>query len=258
MALKLVKMEQQYYNEWGLRKIKIDKLNPRHRFNRLIVIKYIKKQKNVKEICEIGCGVGLLSSMLAKRGYHIDGYDIDPKAIELAKKIGHKNVNFYVSDIFKINANGKYDLVCNTSVIEHIEDDVGALKKMYDLLRPGGVAIIGVPISKEHMSECDKKWGHFRRYNRKSLSEKMKQAGFTIIAHRYYEYPLLKWFYYWFYLPAARKRRKIVKKKKIPWYYHLLKIIWPVFYFDFLFNSKKATNVLVIGKKEIKRQVPFS
>ena len=240
---------QQYYREWGHKKIKIDTINPRKRFSRTILLKYIKKQKNIKNRCEIGCGVGLLSAFLGKKGYKVDAYDLDTNAINLAKSRKPKNVNFYASNVFNIKNKGKYDLVVTNSVIEHIKDDAKAIRNIYSLLRPGGIAIISVPINMKYYTEFDKKWGHYRRYSRKELMEKMISAGFRIKKTRYFAYPLLKWFYFALYLKAAKKRNRIVKKKTMPKYYYLLNIAWPIFCIDFLFNSKKATNIIVIGKK---------
>lgn len=247
---------QQYYRQWGTRKLVIDTLNPRKRFGRFMLLRYIKKQPRIHRICEIGSGSGIFSNLLAKNGYYVDGYDTDSNAVALAKRSKQRNTTFKQSDIYDIPDKQIYDLIISNSVLEHIKDDNKAVKKMASLIRPGGTCIIAVPANMKYMTEEDKRWGHYRRYTKKSLSEKMSKAGLIPIQSRYYAYPLLKWFYFTFYLRASKKRENIIRKKHIPLYYYILNLIWPIFLIDLLWDSPRATNVLVIARKpDKKRQI---
>jgi len=48
---------------------------------------------------------------------------------------------------------GSFDLITSMSVIEHIPDDMGAVQKMWDLLKPGGVLLISIPCAAEALEE---------------------------------------------------------------------------------------------------------
>jgi len=54
-------------------------------------------------VLEIGCGSGAISILLAKKGCHVTATDINPIAVEMARKnaeMNHVKINFYVGDLF--------------------------------------------------------------------------------------------------------------------------------------------------------------
>ena len=65
-------------------------------------------------------------------------------------------------------------------MLEHIEDDSGALSVLHDRLKPGGRIIIYVPAFGVLFSSMDRLVGHHRRYRRRELSEKLRATGFAI------------------------------------------------------------------------------
>lgn len=65
-------------------------------------------------------------------------------------------------------------------VVEHIEDDVGFLKHLWDLLVPGGMLYLTVPAYQFLWSQADVEGGHFRRYTLSNLKKKMRHSGFDI------------------------------------------------------------------------------
>ena len=72
-------------------------------------------------------------------------------------------------------------------VLEHIEDDEKAFADLYNALEPGGKILIYVPARMELYSPFDKSIGHFRRYHKKELGDKIKAAGFSLDKLRYHE-----------------------------------------------------------------------
>lgn len=66
------------------------------------------------------------------------------------------------------------------NVLEHIEDDVAALRSISGMLRPGGAVVLIVPAFPAAMSEFDRSIGHFRRYTKASLSTALTGAGLEI------------------------------------------------------------------------------
>ena len=44
---------------------------------------------------------------------------------------------------------GQFDLICCSHVLEHVEDDRRALREIYRMLKPGGTALIMVPITED-------------------------------------------------------------------------------------------------------------
>jgi hypothetical protein len=71
------------------------------------------------------------------------------------------------------------------NVLEHIPDDVGALRSLADLVRPGGAVVLVVPAFPSAMSSFDRAIGHQRRYTRATLCAALRAAGLTIEEIRY-------------------------------------------------------------------------
>src|SRR3989338_2385031 len=239
------------YKECGRQKLVIDSIEPTHYVRNFLVfqtIKNISKKYKIRDICEIGCGVGNLSSKLGKRGFKVDAFDLDKNAVQLAKKYNkNKNVNFFSKDILKLSVNKKYDLVLAIEVIEHIKDDIGAIKNAKEILKKSGFFLITVPINEGYRTGFDNRSAHVRRYDVKDLINKLEQQDFKIIKIKYFNFPLLWLWYFNIYLPFSDKKSKSGEKsKKLPSYAHLLRIFNKLFLVDLLFNSRKATNVMVL------------
>jgi ubiquinone/menaquinone biosynthesis C-methylase UbiE len=71
------------------------------------------------------------------------------------------------------------------NVFEHIPDDVGALRDMSRLVRPGGAVVLLVPAFPSAMSRFDRAIGHQRRYTRASLGAIITGAQLLVEELRY-------------------------------------------------------------------------
>jgi SAM-dependent methyltransferase len=74
----------------------------------------------------------------------------------------------------------RYDAVVYNNVLEHIDDDVGEMRRARALLRPGGALLAFSPALPRLMSDFDRSVGHVRRYVRGELGERARAAGFGI------------------------------------------------------------------------------
>jgi cyclopropane fatty-acyl-phospholipid synthase-like methyltransferase len=75
---------------------------------------------------------------------------------------------------------GTYSALVAVNVLEHIEDDVAALRAAAGLVRTGGAVIMFVPAFPIGMSAFDHTVGHFRRYRRGTLSAAYAAAGLRL------------------------------------------------------------------------------
>jgi SAM-dependent methyltransferase len=73
-----------------------------------------------------------------------------------------------------------FDLVCAFDVIEHVEDDVSAVRALGAKLAPGGRLLLTVPAHPWMWSEHDVRNHHHRRYTRDTLAQLLGDAGLTI------------------------------------------------------------------------------
>lgn len=96
----------------------------------------------VKNILEIGCGTGYLTSTLVELfpTAHITAVDIAPGMIvEIKSKFKNKNVDFICEDIEEIELNDTYDLVISNATFQWFNDMPKTLQKLYAALNPKGL-----------------------------------------------------------------------------------------------------------------------
>ncbi len=135
---------------------------------------------------EVGSGIGNITRVLPKRD-RLTATDMDPVYLELLKDTyaDHDLVDVQKLDLtsdedFAALAGRTYDSVVCLNVLEHIEDDLAALKRMYTLLAPGGRLILLVPQYPKLYGTYDKHLHHFRRYNREDAVRLLETAGYTV------------------------------------------------------------------------------
>ncbi len=107
-----------------------------------------------------------------------------------------KNVNAEFFDITKKSERmaKNYSAIYAINVLEHIKDDQSALVNIHALLKSSGNIVILVPAKKFAYTKLDKNLGHYRRYEKKELREKLERAGFTITYLEYFNFlGLLSW-----------------------------------------------------------------
>ncbi|WP_267394795.1 MULTISPECIES: class I SAM-dependent methyltransferase [unclassified Sphingomonas] len=127
-------------------------------------------------ILEIGCGTGHNLPMLASFG-EVDAIEIDPAARQIASERLGRPVGDAPLPALPGIERGAYDLIAVLDVVEHIDDDVAALKAMRDCLKPGGKILIAVPAHQWLWSAHDVVNHHHRRYSKASLATAIEAAG---------------------------------------------------------------------------------
>jgi len=129
-------------------------------------------------ILEIGCGTGHNLPMLARFG-QIEAIEIDPAARRIAsERLGRPVGDAPLPELPGV-ARGAFDLIAVLDVIEHIADDVAALKAMAECLTPGGKILIAVPAHQWMWSAHDVVNHHHRRYSKATLARAIAAAGLT-------------------------------------------------------------------------------
>jgi SAM-dependent methyltransferase len=90
---------------------------------------------------------------------------------------------------------GQHSALVAVNVLEHIDDDVGALRAAHSLVEPGGHVVMFVPAFSFAMSKFDRAVGHVRRYTKRSLRGAFSQAGLEVVRIHYVNAPgLVAWF----------------------------------------------------------------
>jgi SAM-dependent methyltransferase len=133
---------------------------------------------------EFGAGIGNISELLSSYT-PLCVTDTDERMLaHLENKFSHIHdisVNFLdITQPPPEHLVGSFQTVIGINVLEHVEDDEKALVHLGTVLKPSGRLLLLVPAKKWAYTELDRQLGHFRRYEKKELGEKLGKASFQI------------------------------------------------------------------------------
>lgn len=213
-----------WYNQWTLNKIK----------------KYLNGK-----ILEVGCGIGNFTKELLNFG-EVYGIDIREDYVQKIKRnLRVKNAHIGVGDIEKgeyFFKERKFDTIVCINVLEHIENDNEAIKNMYKVLEDQGILILIIPAYSLLYGEIDKSIGHFRRYSKEDIRQRLEKEKFRILQFKTLNLiGAIGWF-----ISGKVLRNKIVDQSKIK----VFSLLAPIFLrIEDLINPPFGTSFLIIAKK---------
>lgn len=129
-------------------------------------------------VLDAGCGTGGTMSALGDIG-ELYGCDIESDALEYCRLRGFTRIAAAEVERLPFGPES-FDAVVSCDVLEHIPDDIGALREMHGLLRPGGVLVATVPAHPFLWSEHDEALAHVRRYTRHEFVGKLQEVGYRV------------------------------------------------------------------------------
>lgn len=166
---------------------------------RAIILDTLQRfSKRKGALLDVGLGTGLNASFFSNIGFAVEGVETSPEAIAIAKeKVPHLRI---VQASFPSPAipSSRYEVITMLDVLEHFEDDVAALSAAHEALAPGGILLITTPAFMFLWSGHDELAHHYRRYRKKELIKKLKDA--------HLEPYLVSYFNFFLFLPIALVR----------------------------------------------------
>jgi glycosyltransferase involved in cell wall biosynthesis len=136
-----------------------------------------------ERILEIGAGIGNLTSNLVPRTVYWAS-DVNPHYLDRLKKLKqtrpYLQVQYTDATAGETYPEQQFDTVICLNVVEHLEDDVKALRNIRASLEKNGRAIVLVPNGPGLYGSLDRVLGHYRRYTREQLTEACERAGFRV------------------------------------------------------------------------------
>src|SRR5918998_1770013 len=142
-----------------------------------------------RDILDAGCGTGGMLTWLERYtdGGRVAGVDISPTALDFCRERRHKYLaQASVTDL--PFADSTFDLVTSFDVLVQVPgegEDERAIREMYRVLRPGGVAFVRAAAYEWMRSGHDEALNTQRRYSLPLLKGRMERAGFRVTRATY-------------------------------------------------------------------------
>ncbi|TPV33858.1 class I SAM-dependent methyltransferase [Paucihalobacter ruber] len=203
-------------------------------------------------VLEIGSGIGNISKLVLNDGYNLMLSDIrQVYCNKLIKEFeGHQNYSGIIQmdltdsnfeEKFKSHLR-KYDTVFALNVVEHIKNDSLALQNCHKLLKDSGHLIILVPSYQKLYNKFDEQLGHYKRYNKSTLSKLFKENKICIIHKQYFNFTgIFGW-----YITGSLFKKDAIPGGQMKLYNAMVPIFKVV---DKIIFNRMGLSTIIIGKK---------
>ena len=150
--------------------------------NRLLCWAMAKYFPEARSFFELGCGTGFVISAIQNSfpKLAVAGGDLYTEGLQHAK-MRAPQARFFQMDARYIPFKEEFDIIGAFDILEHVEEDNVVLRQMYNAVKAGGGVLLTVPQHKLMWSRTDSFAGHKRRYGRKELVKKVRDAGFDVL-----------------------------------------------------------------------------
>ncbi len=140
-------------------------------------------------VLDAGCGSGRNMVELARLGT-VTGVELSRTSVSLARarQVGDVVEGSVLDMPFESDS---FDLAASLDVIEHLDEDLEALRELRRVVAPGGFLLVTVPAYEWLWSGHDEINHHHRRYTRRSLQRVAEQAGWRQTRTSYFNSLLL-------------------------------------------------------------------
>ena len=148
-------------------------------------------------VIEIGAGIGQLTGGLAGAPgvQRLLPVEPDDRFVEAFRR-SHPGRELLVGTAADIPPGQTWNALVSVNVLEHIRDDEAELALWGSLLRPAsGHLCLFVPARPEIYAPLDKDFGHFRRYTKPELRQKLEAAGYEVVRLCYFNF--IGYFAWW-------------------------------------------------------------
>jgi SAM-dependent methyltransferase len=153
-------------------------------------------------VLEIGAGIGTFTRYI-QRYHNVFATDVAQNCLDILRnkfeKCGNIIVRYFdISDAMENEYWVRQNIgtVICLNVLEHIEDDVSALRALHSILPRNARLILMVPAFQFVFGTIDKLDGHHRRYSKSELTNKLSLCGYRLKEARYFNsIGLFAWLY---------------------------------------------------------------
>jgi 2-polyprenyl-3-methyl-5-hydroxy-6-metoxy-1,4-benzoquinol methylase len=139
-------------------------------------------------LLEVGCGNGQTLATMREMGWDVEGVDVDPVSLNIARNRG---LAVHQGRLMDLNFPAdRFDAICMHHVVEHLHDPEGMIAECARIMKPGGKLVIITPnaqclslsLFKEHWYPLDPP-RHIYLYNLKNLKTIFERAELKVTAN---------------------------------------------------------------------------
>lgn len=137
-------------------------------------------------------------------------------------------------------AEKRLDTAVALNVVEHVEDDVGALRQLGEVVGSGGRIVVLVPALPSIYGSLDEELGHFRRYTRRSLAGAFSDAGLDVVHMAWFNrVGVLGWW-----LNARVRRQRLIPFRQL----RLFDALVPLLRFERVVPLPFGQSLIAVGR----------
>jgi SAM-dependent methyltransferase len=151
-------------------------------------------------VVDAGAGIGLYAEKLLADGHEVVALEYDAAFVGHLKErfAGNPRVSVFQSDLCNSGGLPEFaaadSMIC-LNVLEHVPDDVLALKNMRERVKPGGSLALLVPAGPRLLNSMDRAIAHYRRYRKAELEQKLAATGWAVErSFRFNAFGIPAWF----------------------------------------------------------------
>ncbi len=130
-------------------------------------------------LLDVGCGAGTNLLHFKQAQFECVGIEPDATLVNQAKAASGVPV-WHTGLPLREAIDGLFDVIVLLDVLEHIDDDRGALVSLRRSVRRGGIVVLNVPAHPRLWSALDEMNQHRRRYTRASLCSVLEEGGYRV------------------------------------------------------------------------------
>jgi len=205
-------------------------------------------------VLEVGSGIGNISRLFLDNNIPLTASDLRAEYCQVLQQQfgrhlflrGITSIDLAMPD-FETHYQdrlGQFDTVVALNVVEHIQDDEGAIRNCRSLLKPGGRLVILVPAYQLLYNLFDEELGHYLRYDNDSLEELLESADLEVIHHQYFNaVGIVGWM-----INGSLFRKKLIPRKQLQIFDKLVPVIKLV---DKITFHRIGLSVIAVGRKTL-------
>jgi 2-polyprenyl-3-methyl-5-hydroxy-6-metoxy-1,4-benzoquinol methylase len=159
------------------------------------LIRRLQANDEIRRVLDAGCGNGNLTARLAAQGFQMCGFDASNSGVEHARQ-AFPGIRFEVASAYedlRARFRDPFDACIAVEVIEHLYDPRTFVRRLFDVIRPGGWMILTTPyhgylknLSLAATGKMDAHYtalwdgGHIKFWSRATLTRLVEESGLHV------------------------------------------------------------------------------